>query len=341
MNILYIGPNTSLDQWGLASYNYLGMLNAIPDTNIVVRNIVYNSLQRSENDLDDWYKKLENNECCDKYDYIFQFCLPQDFVYTPNSIGLTIVEPLQLNNRLWECKLRLMPKVLVSTPQEKRSVKNSQNITVEPIRINTNIKYNTYKGPNIPNLGKDYIFYWIGQYGEAACWKEVYSAFMLEFDRGENVHLLMHFISHPNQDFANRLSKEINDVKQSLNKYSNIEFYCKESINLGCNLNDIRSYHAFLDCYIDINRAVNNKSLIKEAQLFDKQIVINCIDQLEPIIGHPVYSSQNLWRSVNIYQIQKLLRSAYNKRKADNVNIDKLDYRHGGKSIMEILETLK
>jgi len=341
MNILYIGPVTSLDSWGLSAYNYLGSLSTISDANIVVRNIIYNSLQRSENDLDDWYKKLENNECCEKYDYIFQFCLPQDFVYTQNSIGLTIIEPLQLNNMLWETKLKLMPKVLVSTPQERRAIKNNQNVAVEALRIDTNIKYNTYKEPKIPNLGKDYVFYWIGQYGNANCWKEVYSAFMLEFDRGENVHLVMHFISPPNQGFANQLTKEINDVKQSLNKYSNPEFYCKETINLGCNLNDIRAYHSFFDCYIDINRGVNNKSLIKEAQLFNKQIVINCIDQVEPIIGHPVYSSKNLWRSVNIHQIQTLLRSAYNRRKPDNINVDKLDYKYGGKSIMQILETLE
>ena len=338
MNILYIAPYSGIDKWSLAAYNYLGILKSIPDINLVVRNFHYNSLQRK---VDEWCLKLEENECCEEYDFIFQFCLPHDFVYTPNSIGITIIEPLILDDYLWETKLKLIPKVIVSTPQEKRAIKHNKNVVVEPLKIDSSIKYNIYKEPKINDLSSNYTFYWIGEYGDTACWKEVYKAYLIEFNKEENVHLLLHFINNPTQQLGEKLQAEFKEIKSSLNKYYNPQYYCKETINIGTNIDDIRSYHAYLDCYIDINKGVNNKSIIKEAQLFDKQIIINCIEKLEPIIGHPVYSAKNLWRSINIRDIQKLMRSAYLRRMPDQVNTAKLDFSCGANAFLEIMNCVK
>lgn len=339
MNVLYIGPYKGCDKWSICSYNYLGMLNSIPNINIVARNIQYNSLSHV---VDDWCKKLENKECLLKYDKIIQFCLPSDFVYYPNSIGITIIEPNKLNDLFWQRKLKMMPKIIVGSNVEKNSIKYNKNVVVLPIKINTEKKYQEYKQPPIKELGKSYIFYWIGEYGEASCWKETYKAFHLEFNREDNVHLAMYFICKPNKDTVEKLLKELKQIKLSLNKYKNMDFYKKETINIGSNLNETTAYHAHLDCYVDINRGTNNWVQIKDAQLFGKQIIINRKNILEPITNHQVYSSKNLWGVIDIKEIMGKMRATY-KTKNSVYNewkdqLDKLDYQSSAKKFEEILQ---
>jgi len=339
MNILYIGPYKQVDRWGQHSYNMLGCLNSIPNINIVARSIQYNNLNRK---IDDWCLKLEEKECCETYDYIFQCTIPSDFVYTPNSIGLTIIEPTTLIDRFWQRKLLEMPKVLVGSLQERLAVPNNSNIEVLPVRIDTSIKYKEYKPPDIKELGKSYIFYWIGEYGDS-CYKEALQAFHLEFNRKEDVHLAMYFITQPTNESVEKIHKELQQTKIFINKYRNPTYYKEDTISVGLDIESIRSYHNYCDCYVDINRGLNNKNNIKEAQLFGKQIIlnkINCDDQ-ESIIGHPVYSPYSLWKSISISDIRRKMRNAYENRVVDEIKIERLDYSYGGKQIMKMLENLK
>lgn len=336
MNILFVGPYKSLDKHGLNAYNLLGCLNSIKDFNVVARNIQYNNLFRSE--IDPWCKVLENKECLEKYDYIFQSTIPSDFVYTPNSIAVTIIEPALLRDSFWERKLAMMPKVIVGSLQEKWAAKYNKNVIVLPTRIDAQIKYKVYDPPKIKELGKSYIFYWVGEYGDTTCYKEVFQAFHLEFNRKENVHLVMRFINQSDQNFIEKLKEELQQLKLSLRKYNNVDFYKEDTIQVGCDLNTIRSYHAYCDCYLDINRGTHNWSILKEAQLFSKQIITNEINaNHEPIIGHRVYSPRSLWRSISIKDIQNKMRKCYENRDPPQINIEKLDYSYGGQKIKELL----
>jgi hypothetical protein len=344
MNILYIAPYRQLDRWGQLFYNYLGSLNTILKINIVARPIIYNSLIR--NDIDDWCLKLEEKECLKEYDYIIQGTLPLDFVYTPNSIGLTLIEPTTLKDDFWGRKLKYMSKVIVGSQQENEAAKYNKNVINVPIGIDTEIKYKDHIIPSIKQIGNSYIFYWVGEYGETTCYKEVLQSFHLEFNRKENVHLVMYFLGNPNdKQEIEKISKDLRGIKEKLGKYRNPDFYKEETVFFGCNINIIRSYHAHFDCYIDINRGVNNWSLIKEAKLFGKQIIKNNTFGRTPIIGHPVYSSKNYWRVIDINEMCENMRFCYENRNyscylndCEEIKEDKMGYEYCGQKLMEILK---
>lgn len=344
MNILYIAPYKQLDHYGQLFYNYLGGLNTIPNANIVARPIQYNSLIREN--VDDWCVKLEQKECLKEYDYIIQGTIPSDFVYTPNAVGITLIEPTTLKDDFWERKLKFMPKVIVGTKQEFEAVKYNKNVINVGTGINKEIKYKNYKLPDIKEIGNSYIFYWIGEYSETTCYKEVFRAFHLEFGRKENVHLAMYFLGHTNdRQEIEKIANDLRQTKEKLGKYRNPDFYKEETVTIGCSLDTIRSYHVYCDCYLDINRGVNNWSLIKEAKLFGKQIIKNNTFGRTPILEHPVYSTRNYWRVIDINEIRENMRFCYENRghscylnDCGEVNEENLGYEYCGQKLMEILK---
>jgi hypothetical protein len=146
----------------MTAYNYLYSLSKLSNVNVIARNIQYNGKYRK---VDEWCEELENKLCRKNYDRIFQFCLPSDFVYTPNSVGITIIEPSKLKDDYWCRKISMMPKVIVGTEKEWAAIENDYNVKIIDFDIDEDIRYNTYDVPKIENLEKNYVFYWIGEDG--------------------------------------------------------------------------------------------------------------------------------------------------------------------------------
>lgn len=333
MNILYIGPFHQIDRWGMSSLNYLGMFNSIPNVNVIARSIQYNGLSRKP---EKWVIELENKKALPDYDYIVEFTLPSEFVYKRNAVGITLVEPTSLFDRFWERKIELMPKTIVGSLQEKQSILSNVNVRIVPECVDEEIKYKEYNPPKIKELGSSYIFYWVGEYGNAACFREVFQAFHLEFARNEKAHLMMYFLGAPTKEFIDLVTKELWEIKKGLGKYKNAEYYREDTISIGTELDFIRGCHAHCDCYVDVNRGVPNWSMIREAELFGKAVILNKGNKEEPIIGHNTYSANNFWKKISVNDIRRQMRDKFENREINNCR-NCFNYQYGGNKLNEIL----
>lgn len=348
MNILFIGPYHQMDIWGEASYRHLKLLYSIKDVNLVCRQLNFNNVKREK---EQWIEELEI-KTEKKYDRIIQFCLPQYYVSSPNSIGMVIIEPYILKDKKWLRSLNIMPEIIVSSELEKISLVNAgikSKIYVIPPMIE---EFICLKSPPIKELGKSYIFYWIGEYNNRTNYKTIIRAFHSEFNRFDNVHLAMYFICEPTEELVKQIYNEIYTIKTDLNNYNNNCSYKEDTITIGKKIEEIREYHDFCDCIIDISSGSNCNPNVGEAMIRRKDVIANkfsglneffihndCIYSPESVlesVGFP-YDIKSRWKNPCQISVQEHMRKAYKQKKEKKYDIDHFKYKNVSKLWKDIL----
>lgn len=326
MNILLLGDYYKLDQWGMLAYNYLEILNST-DHNVVCRQINFGEPHRPK---EEWISQLES-KTEKKYDRIIQVCPPQFYNFGPGYMGVFISDTYYLSNKNWVRRLNKLP-LIVSTYREFASIEQSgvdaSNIKIVTPYLNSSFLYKIYDFPTIHNYNGEYIFYWVGEYGQRSNYQDVCKAFHSTFDKRDNVKLVLYFLEQPSQELMNRIRDELIKIKMSVGIFKNVNNYQVEELKVGKSLDDIRALHHYGDCLVDVTHGGSFSIIALEAAVCGTRCISpnwlkDCyIGTTEPIFNSDVYDCNSLW----LYPIMDMLRThlidAKNRTIRQKTNLD-------------------
>ena len=308
-NVLLIADYLKLDHWGMLAYSYLDALRQDETINLVARQIDFGQPKRP---TPEWLPELEN-KTEEKYHVVLQCCPPQFYNVGPGYYGIFIMEPTYLANKNWVRRLNMLP-LIVSSRREDFDLNLSgvkSDITIISPYVDPSFLYQVYQLP--PNLNKkNYTFYWVGEFGERSNYKDVCRAFNAEFTSRDNVDLIMYFLAEPKKEIGQAISNELIEIKKSLHKHQNLQNYPQEIVQVGQNLDEIRSLHIHADCLIDISRG-NMSPITIEAKLSCRKI-INQTDFNVPIFGSPIYGCDSMWGKPDFACLRAKMRDNYKNR---------------------------
>lgn len=277
-NILYIGPYTESNGLGYSSRRWIEYLLSRSDINLSISPVFFTqSTIRNRLSL----KKYEPYEgkTLDKYDYVIQHGYPEMFVYDKRfgkHIGLTEIETRSIFTSGWKNHLNLMDELWVNS---NNALKSLSDIGVyKPIIIrrepyDTN-KYNQSYDPFFTdkNTNKPFIFYVIGQYDNKKNIKDIILAYLLEFNRHDNVRLFIkahNYYADPHT-LDEIIKRDILEIKSALRKKT----YCDIDFVTGIlSDNDIIRLHAGGDCYVNACKADDLGPCAIEAMLSNNIII--------------------------------------------------------------------
>ena len=114
------------------------------------------------------------------------------------------------------------------------------------------------------------------------------------------------------KEIGQAISNELIEIKKSLHKHQNLQNYPQEIVQVGQNLDEIRSLHIHADCLIDISRG-NMSPITIEAKLSCRKI-INQTDFNVPIFGSPIYGCDSMWEKPDFACLRARMRDNYKNR---------------------------
>lgn len=368
MKLLCLAPYRQLDGWGQASMDYLKAI-ATTDIDLSCRPIYIGHTYTK--DIPSNILECENKRQ-DEYDAVLQICLPNLLVYDgrfKKNIGMSFFETKNIQYTGWVEKINMMDEYWVATSQERQNLlRSGVTIPIEIIGPVTDInKYkNTYK--NLFPNNKNFKFYYIGEYHTR---KNIQAA-LIAFHREFNVNEPVDFIIKANipgmnpEQTSKYIDSDINKLKSTMRLYNNIHLYKKEM--LLCEFlteEQINCLHSSCDCMImssygeSICRPVldavgfGNTPIVTEGTGMTEYVNSEngyTIPSIEvPVIStnHPgipnVYSSFENWQQVNIIELQKRMRFAFEdridnpKRKMGRDSLSEYSYTKIGEKIKNVL----
>lgn len=349
-NILYIGSYKDNNGFGESSRRFINWLSNDIKINLSIRPLyLINSLISNRLD-NDQYIEYENNSN-KKYDTLIQHTLPEYIEYHKDfgkNIAIVDIETLNIKHSGWPDKLNLMDEIWVSSKLSAESlllsgVRTIIKIIPEPYNIDTYtqpIKDNFF---SYSDNNKPFIFYTIGQYAEKKNIKSIILAYLLEFNKNDNVRLFIKTCDHrkQNEDLENIIKYDTSVIKNILRKpdekYPDIDTVCGYLSE-----NDILRLHKSSDCYINAAKADGFGASAIEAGLCDN-IVINTknigsstyynstnalmIDSVETSvicsnsIIKNLYTIHENWFEPSINSLRASMRKAYNLSSSEKENL--------------------
>lgn len=350
-NILYIGPYRDSNGYGYSSRRYIDCLSSNTKINLSIRPLFY-SRSYDKNQLNvEKYSEYENNSC-KNYDVLIQHCYPDFYEYDVGfgkNIGIVQIETFGINRSGWIDRLNMMDEIWVGSIFAKTSlmdagVKKNIKIIPEPYDIS---QYEANLDPffSIKTEKKPFIFYTIGQYNNKKNIKNIILAFMLEFEKQENVRLFIktgdHNIHH--KELENIITYDIHQLKIASRKYNN----CPDIDIITGIIKDIDviRLHKDADCYINAVRSDDNGACAIEAKLSDS-IIINTknigsntyfnssnsflVDSTKTRVlstdqlNYAVFTPNEYWLEPDINSLRKTMREAFfiSKEHKEYMNIN-------------------
>lgn len=324
-NILLLGDYYKLDQWGMLAYSYLEILASM-DINLVCRQIDFGQPHKPE---EEWITALEN-KTANSYDKIIQVCPPKFYNFGPGYTGVFINETSYLSNQDWIRRLNKLP-IIVSSYRESANLEasgvNQENIKIVPPYLNPSFLYKTYNFPHIPNYNDGYIFYWVGEYGKRGNYQDVCRAFNAEFDREDNVQLVLYFLETSSEQLASQLYEEINKIKESIGKYRDSKNYKREILKIGKSVDELRSLHHHGNCLVDVAHGGSFSIIAMEAAACGTQNISRnwmksgYLGETEPIFGSDIYDCNSLWLCPIIDMLRENMRDAYRTNMSEKIDL--------------------
>lgn len=310
-NILYIGHYEDINGLGASSRRYIDWLS---NYNLSIRPIyVTHSVLNEKSNKHDKYNEYENNSSR-TYDTLIQHTLPEYLEYHKNfgkNIAIPEIETINIKHSGWIDKLNLMDEVWVNSQFSANSLINSGLKT--PIRIIPE-PYNIKKYQENKNSffeykdNKPFIFYTIGQYTEKRNIKNIIMAYLLEFNKQDNVKLFIKTYDHrkKNEDLEHIIKYDMSTIKNIIRKnpdsYPDIDILCGYLSD-----NDIIRLHRSSNCYINASKADGFGASAIEAALCDN-IIINTKN-----IGSATYFNNTNAIMVNSLETPVMCSNTYSK----------------------------
>ena len=346
-NVLFIGPYKDSNGLGYSARRYIDSLSLNKNINLSIKPIFFTS-SHIKNTIDLKHYEAYEKAYYKSYDYVIQHGYPEYFVYDKRfgkNIGIVEIETRSIKRSGWQDKLNLMDEVLLNSingiiSAEHAGVKTKTRLLQEPYDIS---KYNKSYDPFFSDKDKSnpFIFYTIGQYTEKKNIKGIILAYLLEFNRNDNVRLFIKTDDYMNtmDSLQDLIKYDINQIKSALRKSE----YCDIDYVVGrLSDNDIIRLHHGGDCYVNVCKADGMGPCAIEAMLSNK-IVINTknigsstyfnssnalmVDSLNTNVYMPNSLNSNIctiyeeWDEPHISSLQDCMRQAYNMSKENKIEL--------------------
>lgn len=365
-NILYIGPYKEYNGLGQSSRRWINCLSSNNNINLKIHPIFFTKSSTKIPIDDSEYTKYENNQL-DYYDYVIQHGYPEMLVYDKKfgiNIGIVEIETRSIFRSGWKNQLNLMDQIWVNSNNaifalDEIGVIKPTILQPEPYNLDL---YKKSYDPFFTDKSKDspFIFYTIGQYSEKKNIKNIILAYLLEFNKNDNVRLFIKTDDYNSDPYSLELllKNDIQNIKTALRKniYCDIDF-----ISGKISDTDIIRLHQSSDCYVNACRADSCGDNAIEAMLTDSIVIstknigsstyFNSSNSLMvDSIPCNVFSSHFLnknsltiyeqWDDPNITSLQLKMREAYymseqNKQKIiTNYNKNIFDFQNIGNNIL-------
>jgi len=361
-NILYIGPYKENNGLGKSSKRMVECLSENQDINLSIRPIYLTKASKDSSIFSDRYVEYESNKS-NYYDAVIQHGYPMMFQYQSRfgkNIGIPEIETSNIGHTGWIDRMNLMDEIIFFSQVSAISsidsgYEKAVKIVNEPYDLK---KYQSPKADFFTYSDKPYIFYTIGEYSEKKNIKSIILAFLLEFNKAENVQLFIktHDYSIPDQQLRSLIEYDISQIKKSIRK--NDEEYCDIDILCGYLKDiDIIRLHKSADAYVNSVKADSSGYCAIEAAICNKQVIntkhigssyyfnefnANMVEAFETNVFSSHYYDKNSftiyekWHEPYIQSIRKSLREAYENRtkKMHPSDLDKFDKTEVVKNIL-------
>ena len=365
MNILFIGPYRQQDGWGDAAIAYIRALKTTGN-NLAIKSIYLASNLRAKNDED--ILQLEKNKF-DYYDIIIQNTLPNFFWAYPDSknIGLLHLEANSIKYSTWVGCCNQMNEIWVPSRFERNCLSMELEVPVRsvPVPLDTDKVSRTYEPLALTHIpDKHFKFYFIGDYIQRKNFAALIIAYNREFRAGEPVALVLKANINPQQ-----IQQDIERLKTNLRLYQDMSCYPNETIiAMYLSDEDMMKLHSACDCFVMPSSGESTCIPALEAMGMGNPVITNkntgtseFIDEsngwlvnsreVPIIIDNPpipeVYNAHHTWNDIDVIDLQKAMRSAFNLRKCPNIlsarreysknYAQKYSYENIGKLMSEIL----
>jgi glycosyltransferase involved in cell wall biosynthesis len=353
-NTLYLGPYKESNGLGRSSRRFLDCLSIKEDINLSCRPVFFTRNNLYKESLQ--YNEFEENYS-DHYDCIIQHGHPSMLQYHSRfgkNIAIVEIETKNINHTGYIDHLNMMDEIIVGSSFSKNSlliagIKTKIKIIPEPYDISI---YTKQHKPFF-EYGKDeppFIFYTIGQYTEKKNIKGIVLAFLLEFDKEENVKLFIktddYYQDH--SDLEKIIQYEITQLKKAIKKNNtcDIDIVCGQLLDI-----DIVRLHQSADCYVNAVRSDGFGPCAIESKICGKQLIntkhigsstyINSTNSImvEAEETNVFYTNTNPYRNFSIYEtwhepniasLRIAMRKAYEKKeiKKNNFDINLIDQKN-------------
>lgn len=368
-NILYIGHYKDNNGLGESCRRYVDFLSNNIKLNLAIRPIFVTNSVITNYINNDKYIEYENNSS-KNYDTIIQHTLPDYLEYNKEfgkNIAIAEIETINVNYGGWIEKLNLMDEIWVGSKFAADSlIFGGLNKPIKIIPEPYNITEYGDKKDNFFTYSDDtnpFIFYTIGQYAEKKNIKSIILAYLLEFNKQDNVRLFIKTCDHrkQNDDLENLIKYDMSVIKNIIRKP--IENYPDVDIVCGyLSSSDIIRLHQSADCYVNAAKGDSFGASAIEAALCDNIIINNknigsstyfnstnalMIDSTESVticsnsMVKNMYTMYEKWFEPSISDMQKMMRKAYdmtkNKKQELNNNFNKDIFTH--KNIQELIKS--
>jgi glycosyltransferase involved in cell wall biosynthesis len=351
-NIFYLGPYKENSGLGRSSRRLIDCLNSSSNINLSIRPVYFSQNTVFDPSEDSHLVFTENEEnFSPNYDCIIQHGHPEMFEYHQKfgkNIGLVEIETMDLSHTGWIEKINLLDEVVVGSLFAAQSLYDSGvsidiKIIPEPFNIEKFHKqYDNFFFNAAGYENKPFVFYTIGQYSEKKNIKSIIVAFLLEFEKEENVKLFIktgdYYIE--NMDLEKLITFDIKQIQKSIRKQpencGTVDVLCGILKEI-----DIMRLHVSSDCYVNGVRGDSFGTCAVEAMLANN-LVINTqnigsntyINNRNGIIAESsisnVYSSHyntnssftiyEKWYDPHIDSLREGMRQAYEMNKEDKAS---------------------
>jgi len=346
-NVLFIGPYKDSNGLGYSARRYIDCLSVNKHINLSIKPVFFTN-SYVNNPIDLKHYQAYENAYYNSYDYVIQHGYPEYFVYDKRfgkNIGIVEIETRSIHRSGWKDKLNLLDEILVNSINGIKSATDSgvhKNIRLIPEPYNLDL-YNQSYEPFFTDKDKinPFIFYTVGQYTEKKNIKGIILAYLLEFNRNDNVRLFIKTDHYMNtMDALQDLIKyDIGQIKSALRKSE----YCDIDYVVGrLSDKDIIRLHHSGDCYVNAVKADGMGSCAVEAMLSNK-IIINTknsgsstyfnsnnalmVDSVNTNVYMPNSLNNNIctiyeeWDEPIISSLQHCMRQAYNMSKQNKIEL--------------------
>lgn len=353
-NILYIGPYKENNGLGKSSKRFVECLATHSNINLAIRPIHLTYPSKDNTIFKDAYLEFELNRF-KYYDAIIQHGYATMFQYDARfgkNIGITEIETRNIQCTGWVDRMNLMDELIfTSSVSATSAIESGLN---KPIQIISE-PYDIDIYNNIPNDFFEYkdstpfIFYTIGQYSNKKNIKSIILAFLLEFDKRENVKLFIktNDYTKTHDQLKNIIEYDIAEIKRTIRKDGGD--CCDVDVLCGyLNDIDIARLHKSGHCYINavkadscgycaleaaiVGNCVINTKDIGSSHYFN-QFNAYMVDAFETNVFSSTFYDKNsftiheIWHEPSVQSLRSSLREAYNKNVTEYFDKTKLDRR--------------
>jgi glycosyltransferase involved in cell wall biosynthesis len=327
-----------------------------------------------ENNIPKEIEELENKEIS-KFDVIIQNTLPHLFEYDARfgvNIGLIHTECSHWNKTIWPSRINKLDHLLVpSTRCVKNCKESGVTINIDNIGIPDDMEKYNQGYPFLPVKGVEdkFLFYFIGEYIERKNVQMLVSAFNLEFNKNDNVGLILKLnkSGHTPVQLAEKVSKDISEIKKFLKKHSSYSLYPKETIITAKLSNtEINSLHQMGSCFVMpsageswckpafdalgfgntpiVTAGIGPSDFITRSTGYLIESVENqCLVSDNPLPY--LYTAQQTWMEPSLFSLREQMRKAYKQNRDKKIAnsesvVKKYSYENVGQEMKRIINAL-